>query len=248
MQTTTRERDLGKDWASGHYQVAVLPPSMEKLKWAFGSLTLSQEKEFIYRRIEALSDSTSSFLRASLTEVVAESHEAMRKFAERNILAGMLRTQHARTDATGLEREAHLRARSVVSLRDIQRVFSLFKFFYHDATTETGKQGRTESEQRRRAMLLAVAAVYYLRLDAQSRIDFLHLINALPTESGQDMKLFDVLNEAIDTVINAIEIPTGIAVTRGLRENIFLTVVCSVSQTPLMIVGPPGSSKVSFTN
>jgi hypothetical protein len=49
----------------------------------------------------------------------------------------------------------------------------------------------------------------------------------------------------MDTVINGSDIPTGIAVTRGLKENVFVTLVCSLSQTPLMIVGPPGSSKVS---
>ena len=40
------------------------------------------------------------------------------------------------------------------------------------------------------------------------------------------------------------EIPPGIALTEGLKENIFMTVVCALSLTPLVIVGPPGSSKV----
>lgn len=57
IQSHGRERDLGKDWASGHYQVASLPGSMNKLKWSYGSLTHGQEKDFIYRRIEALNRS-----------------------------------------------------------------------------------------------------------------------------------------------------------------------------------------------
>jgi hypothetical protein len=48
----------------------------------------------------------------------------------------------------------------------------------------------------------------------------------------------------MDTVIKGSDIPAGIAVTRGLKENVFVTLVCSLSQTPLIIVGPPGSSKV----
>eukprot|EP00965_Chrysotila_dentata_P207769 6184319-Pleurochrysis_carterae.AAC.1 len=35
----------------------------------------------------------------------------------------------------------------------------------------------------------------------------------------------------------------GIASTRGLQENIFMVVVCCLAEVPLMIVGPPGSSK-----
>ena len=45
-------------------------------------------------------------------------------------------------------------------------------------------------------------------------------------------------------MVGELVIPQGIALTRGLKENVFMTVVCSLSSTPLMIVGPPGSSKV----
>ena len=35
----------------------------------------------------------------------------------------------------------------------------------------------------------------------------------------------------------------GIAQTRGLKENIFMVAMCCLADVPLMIVGPPGSSK-----
>lgn len=44
-QATTKgkcllENDLGVEWASGHYQVVELPPSMANTKWTFGKIAL----------------------------------------------------------------------------------------------------------------------------------------------------------------------------------------------------------------
>jgi hypothetical protein len=240
IQTTTRERDLGKAWASGHYQVSELPMSMKKLKWSFGALSHSQEKEFIYRRMEVLhGKSMPSFLRAALTEVVSASHEIMRTFAKRNIQGSILKHQKTQSmNIDAIEVEAIERARSIVSLRDIQRVFSLYSFFFDDMTDLL-----YESDLERSAMLLSIAVVYYFRLDTASRGEFLRAIDELPTEAGQQLKLLQILNNAMDFVVHTTEIPLGIAVTRGLKENIFAALVCAVSQTPLVIVGPPGSSK-----
>lgn len=245
-----RERDLGMDWASGHYQVASLPATMNKLKWSYGSLTHSQEKDFIYRRIEALHDDMPPFLRASLTEVVSESHEIMRRFAQRNIADSIRRSRAEKDedDTVGIEAEAKDRSRSVVSLRDIQRVFSFFAFFLEDLNDDPKASNWSESETQRRAILLAVATVYYVRLDSQSRDEFIDMLQSLPTEAGQTPGFLEILDSAMNTVIAGSEIPSGIAITRGLKENIFVTLVCSLSQTPLIIVGPPGASKTLSVN
>ena len=39
-----REIDLGRDWASGHYQVHELLASLDKLKWVYGALDCEQDK------------------------------------------------------------------------------------------------------------------------------------------------------------------------------------------------------------
>ena len=44
------------------------------------------------------------------------------------------------------------------------------------------------------------------------------------------------------------ELPVGIAKTQALKENIFATIVCTVTHTPLIIVGAPGSSKTLSFN
>lgn len=251
IQSHGRERDLGKDWASGHYQVAELPGSMSILRWCFGSLTHGQEKDFIFRRIEALkTDSMPNFIQVSLTEVVSESHQIMREFAERNILECMQRSYDIDSEmaASRFGLEARERAQSVVSLRDIQRVFSLYEFFMNDLEESSCTFALSESEKLRRAMLLSVAVVYYMRLDNQSRAEFLQMLQQLPTEIGQTPGLLEVLDVAMDSVIDGSEIPRGIAITRGLKENIFVTLVCTLSQTPLFIVGPPGCSKTLSVN
>lgn len=44
------------------------------------------------------------------------------------------------------------------------------------------------------------------------------------------------------------ELPTGIARTQALKENLFATIICTVTHTPLIIVGAPGSSKTLSFN
>lgn len=97
-------------------------------------------------------------------------------------------------------------------------------------------------------MILAVAVVYYLRLDDVSREQFRELINNLPTERGAERNLHTIVEEAMDVVIDSTDTGVGIALTRGLKENVFMTLVCLLSRTPLLIVGPPGTSKTLAVN
>jgi len=238
-----RENDLGKVWASGHYQVSSLPATVVKIKWAYGSLTANQEKEFVQRRIEMLGNNIiPPAVVLSLTNMISISQETIRSLAAIHILKG--------TDqGTVLEQnDAEQRAMSTVSLRDIQRVFILFQFFMNDFNSPLRNSSSLPATYRQ-AMLLAIAVVYYLRLDTRSRQTFLTKIEELPVGEEKDAEgLQEVLDYAMDVVISNTEIPPGIADTRGLRENVFMTLVCSLSQTPLMIIGPPGSSKTLSVN
>ena len=51
------------------------------------------------------------------------------------------------------------------------------------------------------------------------------------------------LTDELDWTINNMTLPPGIAKTEALKENVFATVVCTMTQLPLIIVGQPGSSK-----
>jgi hypothetical protein len=250
IQSSTRERDLGKHFASGHYQVSALPATLQKMKWNYGSLSHGQEKDFICRKIQSLDGGGTmpAFLCASLTEVVSESHQIMRKFAERNILDALVSGNNLGRKPDELAVEAEERARSIVSLRNIQRVFALFEFFCSDMKEVADENIWSNAERQRRAMLLAIATVYYFRLDCQSRAEFLGMLRALPTEASQQIGMLTVLGDAMDQLMTDTEIPSGIAVTNGLKENLWMTVVCSMARVPLIIVEPPGSSKTLAVN
>lgn len=91
-----------------------------------GSLSADQEKEFIFRRLERIGgEAMSSSVRRAMTEVVSTSQEAIREFAAKNIYVGLLRVTEGLSEGSApevLKAEASERAKSVVSLRDIQRV------------------------------------------------------------------------------------------------------------------------------
>ena len=228
---TNRENDLGKEWASGHYQVNELPETMKSLKWEYGSLDSIQEKDFIFRRMEMLGNVIPTYLRHYLTELIMISHETIREFAMHNIQSGLMRNT---VDIDGTDLQS--RAKSCVSLRDIQRVFSLFKFFSEDFSLTKSKY--------KESMYLTIAVVYYLKLDKDSRSKFCRIISQMPAEGSHSPLFQNVLDGVMAATVEKMVIPKGIAVTNGLKENIFMTVVCSLSFTPLTIIGPPGSSKV----
>jgi hypothetical protein len=234
----SRESDLGKEWASGHYQVSPILGSMAEIMWQYGSLSSVQEKDFIFKRIDTLEVEMSTSVKSALTDYISNAQEALRSFAEDHI-----RERLKNADSTGeLALEASTRAKSVVSLRDIQRVFSLFSFFLDnsDMVFETDD----DEERCMQAALLSIAVVYYVRLDRASRNAFILLVGGKQGSRGNTIFLA-VYHAAIDKVIQGTVLPSGTATTYGLKENLFLTVVCALSQTPLMIIGPPGCSKVS---
>lgn len=234
----SREYDLGKDFFSGHYQVFDMPLSMSMLKWSYGSLNIEQEKEFIYRRLKMLNFDIPDNLALNLTELVSSSHCAIREFATEHLYARLtqLFPQSASLD------DAAQRAKSMVSLRDIQRVFGFFEFFLSDFVPKSMDEGRNY----RSAMFLTIAVVYYVRLDAVYRKKLLGVIGAIDLRTGDDSKdsLDKVFQKALDLVVEETSVPAGIALTTGLKENIFVTLVCALSRIPLMIIGPPGTSKV----
>lgn len=162
----SRQIDLGQEWISGHYQVRQLPSSMNKLKWWYGALNAAQEKEFIFRRIQMLDEKIPPYIAGELTEIVSLSQEMMRSLAAESIHKAKLK--YGLSDERIQETS---RPRSVVSLRDIQRVFSLYNFLSTDMSFLFEKLW--EDDPQRYCMLITVYIVYYLRLDRLSRSHFL---------------------------------------------------------------------------
>ena len=166
----SRECEKVRDCISGHYQVNELPASIACLKWEYGALNADQEKEFILRRMEMMDSRIPKLLQTEVTELVAQSQEMIRSFAV-DAIEKRLRRQYGAYK--GVREEAEARARSAVSLRDIQRVFSLFYFFSVEFPMTSG-QG---AAQYRNSIYLTIAVVYYLRLGHECRNLFVRKIS-----------------------------------------------------------------------
>ena len=156
-----------------------------------------------------------------------------------------------------IDADARHRGRSTVSLRDIQRVFAMLKLFSEpDMQRKFAGEvdGENERDSVRRALLLTIGVVYYLRLGPTYREQFDKAMRALPSQRGADLYLTDetddggkvtrgALSHAMYRILDETQVSRGIAKTRGLAENVFMTFVCTLARIPLIIIGPPGSSK-----
>jgi hypothetical protein len=144
--------------------------------------------------------------------------------------------------------QALISSRSCVSQRDIQRVFTFYQWFkgMYDRLKPHGED-RSEQDYHRRAVLVALGLVYYMRLNAEFRKEYskyLDDIHRLPNE----VSFSRAFKEELDYYIREVELPKGIARTLALKENLFATIICTVTHTPLIIVGAPGSSKTLSFN
>ena len=96
---------------------------------------------------------------ASLTELIMTSQNLMRDYAFRQF------------SSSGLgENMAKLSSRSCVSQRDIQRVFTLYQWV-KESYARYKPYGKRQ-DYNRRAVLVALGIVYYMRLNNQYRKDY----------------------------------------------------------------------------
>ena len=103
------------------------------------------------------------------------SHESIRVLASNHMMSMSQKTLS--------KEELDQRAQSTVSLRDIQRVFTLFQFFLNDFSI-TCDGATPVSTRYLHAMFLAIAVAYYMRLDFRSRQIFLDRIESVIGNEG----------------------------------------------------------------
>lgn len=172
-----------------------------------------------------------------LTNLIISSQEKMREFACRQ-LKEILETK---TDQA--VKKAEILSRSCVSQRDIQRVFTFYRWFkdmYDKLKPNYGK----DNDYHRRAVLVALGLVYYMRLNAEFREEYRAYLDKADCRLSFSEAFKDELNYYIDKV----KLPNGIAHTMALKENLFAIIICTATHTPLIIVGAPGSSKTLSFN
>ena len=176
---------------------------------------------------------------ASLTNLIVTSQKCMRQYAYEQLLG-------KRNKEVQIMDLARISSRSCVSQRDIQRVFTLYQWL-----TEIYEKKKPHGEHRqdysRRAVLVALGIVYYMRLNGKYRTKYQEELNkqhALPGE----VNFTKAFNDELNWYIKQVDLPKGIARTQALMENLFATIICTVTHTPLIIVGAPGSSKTLSFN
>ena len=200
------------------------------LLWDYGSLYRIQEEHYVHAKI---TQSMPLLEGEVLKDLIVESQEFMRHCAlEQLISSGIIRE------------EAEVASHNCVSQRDIQRVFSLYKWLMQSYQT---KLFGYRNDYHRRAVLVALGVVYYMRLNARFRKAYINAMDHIGIISNE-IKFSEAFDEEIEFYVNQMDLPQGIAKTQVLKENIYATIICTVTQIPLIIVGAPGSSKTLSFN
>ena len=232
LDNTDDSSKIDEHWFRGSYYVRPLSPTLELLMWDYKALDPSREREFVYSKLSmTLSDADSS----DLTEPIVKSQTLIRKYAYDSL-----------TSIGMKEDEANDCSSSTVSQRDIQRAFNFYQWLSRLFASVDRYQEEPPLKIKLRALYVALAIVYYFRLDRKCRKNYAQEMDECTVMGIDDKKpvvFSKALRDELDWLITETTLPPGVAQTEALKENLYATVVCTMTRTPLIIVGAPGSSK-----
>ena len=142
---------------------------------------------------------------------------------------------------------AQVSCHSCVSQRDIQRVFDLYRWLDESYQKLYDRKLRLQVEdKKRRALLVSLGVVYYMRLNNNYRSKYKEHMDAKTKGNSNTQVVFSsAFQEEMEWYIRVLSphLPKGTACTQALMENMFAMIVCTANRIPLIIVGAPGSSK-----
>ena len=245
---SNRKQEHGIEWVAGHFQTHPLPPSFEMMLWDYGSLHPKQEEDFIKKRLELFAQAQNkqwdTLQKCEFAKLLNSAHQITRILAELHVKSLVKESEMKMSD-----NEIFARATSALSLRDILRCFKVYQRLSSAPLivrkTFIGSPGSLTEDKC--LWLLAIGIVYYLRLGMDAfnpEKDYRRKFKTkFQTDCGQDADVKEVSTRAMDELMEQTDLQPGIAPTEGLKENIFMVLVCLISKVPVMIVGPPGSSK-----
>ena len=221
------------EWLRGSYYVRSLPPSLQMLIWDYGSLSNKQEEHYIDAKMKMLDYGMNDVQLKSLSTLLVTSQELMRKYAQQQL-------EHKYGS-----NEAKIRSHSCVSQRDIERVLNIYQWVIESYKHQSHAH-REIKDRHRCAVMIALGLVYYMRLNKHYREEYQRHMDS--TSRRVDVRFLNVFKDELNFYTENVELPPGIAKTQALKENIFATIICTVTRTPLIIVGAPGSSKTLSFN
>jgi hypothetical protein len=214
------------------HRVYPIPERLLNYIWDFGQLSEADEKKHIISMVaaEKLFLPTEEQKEAKFVNMIYASHKIVRNIEER----------------------------SGVSLRDIKRVLTLYKWFRTKIEYLVGLGHKTfkKGEVHLRATLCAILVAYGLRLNGRDKEqgDLIKQITnlckdlaSLTTLSQNDVR--QTLAKMSDIYLTVLSkqsirvIPENIALNRPLKENFITMLACYDGKIPLIICGAPGTSK-----
>ena len=230
-----------ESWLKGTYYVRKLHPTLEYLKWDYGSLDQQQEKEYVNAKMKMLkyqqSMSPPDDIVPSLSALIVESQENIRDYAFEQ-----LQSLNIPASADWLK---HC-AKGSVSQRDIQRVFTFYQWLMK-MYVKLNPHNEPQELYHRRAVLVSLGIVYFMRLNSKYRCKYRLFLDTYD-QLRSDVTFSQAYKDEQRWYIDGVELPPNIAKTEALMENVFATIACTMTRTPLIIVGDPGSSKTLSFN
>ena len=229
-----------ESWLKGTYYVRKLHPTLEYLKWDYGSLNQQQETEYVNAKLKMLSQQSLSRqddIVSSLSAVIVESQQKMRDYALEQLQS---------LDIPASADQLKCCAKSSVSQRDIQRVFIFYQWLMK-TYVRFNPHNEPREKYHRRAVLVSLGIVYFMRLNSKYRSKYWLFLDKYD-QLQSDVTFSKAYKDELRWYINAVELPPNIAKTEALMENVFATIACTMTRTSLIIVGDPGSSKTLSFN
>ena len=228
---------VDEKWLRTSYNVHCLSKTLQMIKWDYSAMKREDELEYITEKMKFLNSTLRSDEYIYLPQMIQTGQKLLRNYAEEHLL-------HQGESKENAEK----RSSCTVSQRDIKRVFDMYSWIlklFQECSRHTDDNNLKRNI---RALFVSCAVVYYFRLNTKYRIRFEEEINSTHKIGANFGLIFkEVIKEEIDWLMSKMQISPRIAHTNALRENIYAIVICTMSRLPLIIVGPPGSSKtISF--
>ncbi len=244
------------------YYVRKMHPSINLIKWDYGALDEEQEQDYIVEKMKLVKSFSSVTEKESTANKITTEEEdkvtSMGKIAHEHNIFDLtwliLVSQRIIRDYAEMEikdkiskNDAKLRAKSIVSQRDIQRFFKCCEWFIELYSIDSRFENDTIEVIKERSVLMSLGLVYSLRLPDRLKHDYSDTIDR-ECKTMNVLLFSTVFQEELDWFTKQFRLPKGIAETVALKQNILATVVACANKIPLIIVGEPGTSKTLSFN
>ncbi|ETO08630.1 hypothetical protein RFI_28754 [Reticulomyxa filosa] len=212
----TNTNDYLNKWV---YRVFPMCETMKEYIWPFGQLNLLDEKKYIWAMTKQMKE---KFESTSLAYKEIEQWETV-------IAESISKSQEFLRPTLANE--------AIISLRDASRCLKFFHWLMqhrHEGITVKGQP----ISWIERALNIALSLSYYFRLDEAQRKKYSQVMS-----SSKIPWFSDMVNEEITLLSESFQKPAQVAFHKILKENLFVLFFCIVTETPMILVGEPGTSK-----